>query len=90
MVPDFLAAQLSLFLDGYESSTKGHEHLCHRKLLCGTLIIAEDMIHFVTKQKFCDNPKNKAHLVSLIAKHARERLPEINVMQCCEERTQKL
>ena len=85
MVPDVLATQLSLFLDGYKISTKGHEHLHHKKHLCGTLTIAEDMVHFVTKQKFCDKPKNKAQLVPLIAKHAKERLPEINVMQCCDD-----
>ena len=43
------------------------------------------MVHFVTKQKFCDNPKNKAQLVPLFDKHAKDRLPEINVMQCCDD-----
>ena len=51
----------------------------------GTFTIDEDIINFVTKQKFCDNPKNKAQLVPLIAKHVKERLPEINVMQCCDD-----
>ena len=43
------------------------------------------MVHFVSKEKFCDNPKNKAQLVPLIAKRAKERLPEINVMQCHDD-----
>ena len=85
LVNNVLATQLSLFLDGYESSTKEHEHLRHTKHLCGTLTIAEDMVHFVTKEKFCDNPKNKAQLVPLIAKHAKEHLPEISVMQCRDD-----
>ena len=85
LVNNALATQLSLFLDGYESSTKDHEHLRRTKHLCGTLIIAEDMVHFVTKEKFCDNPKNKAQLVPLIAKRAKERLPEINVMECRDD-----
>ena len=85
LVNNVLATQLSLFLDGYESSTKDHEHLRRTKHLCGTVTIAEDMVHFVTKEKFCDNPKNKAQLVPLIAKRAKERLPEINVMQCRDD-----
>ena len=86
LVNNVLVTQLSLFLDGYESSTKDHEHLRHTKHLCGTLslTIAED-INFVTKEKFCDNPKNKAQLVPLIAKRAKERLPEINVMECRDD-----
>ena len=85
MVPDFLATQLSLFLDGYESSTKDHEHLRCTKIFFRTLTIAEEMVHLVTKEKFCDNPKNKAHLVPLITKCAKARLPEINVMQCRDD-----
>ena len=43
------------------------------------------MVHFVTKEKFCDNPNNKAQLVPLIAKRAKECLPEISVMQCHDD-----
>ena len=85
LVNNVPATQLSLFLDGYESSTKDHEHLRRTKHLCGSFNIAEDMVHFVAKEKFCDNPKNKAQLVPLIAKCAKARLPEINVMQCRDD-----
>ena len=63
LVNNVLATQLSLFLDGYESSTKDHDHLCRTKHICETLTIAEDMVHLVTKEKFCDFPKNKAQFV---------------------------
>ena len=78
LVNNVLFTQLSLFLDGYVSSTKHHERLCHTKHICGTLTIAEDMVHLVTKETFCDYPKNKTQ-------RAKDCLPEINVMQCCDD-----
>ena len=36
------------------------------------------MVHLVTKETFCDYPKNKTQ-------RAKDCLPEINVMQCCDD-----
>ena len=59
LVNNVLATQLSHFLDGYESSTKDHEHLRRTKHLCGTLTIAEDMVHFVSKQSFVTTQRTR-------------------------------
>ena len=79
------AIRLSLILDGYQSSTKDHEHWRRTKNLCGELHVEEDMVHLVTRDKFLDNVKNKAQLIRLIANVAKRRFPTMNVVQCIDD-----
>ena len=79
------AIRLSLILDGYQISTKDHEHWRRTKNLCGELHVEEDMVHLVTRDKLLDNVKHKAQLISLIAKIAKRRFPTMNVVQCIDD-----
>ena len=53
--------------DGYENSTKDHTHCCHQKQFCHDIKIREDMIPYMTKEKFLSNSSNKSALVSMIS-----------------------
>ena len=61
VVDNIPSLSLSIFCDGYESTTEGHEHRRRTKNLCGELNIVGDMVHVGPRYKFLGHMNNKAH-----------------------------
>ena len=57
----------TVVFDGYESSTKDHDHRQRRKLFCHDMKIQLNNIPYASKDKFISNAKNKTELVHLLS-----------------------
>ena len=72
--------KIIVVFDGYNRSTKDHDHILRTKNSCCNLQIRPDMFNWTPRAKFLDSTHNKSELIRLLSSPFQK--PHITVEQC--------